>query len=216
MDPVAVRGTRACLGPVAVALGLHVLFLGTFLHLHHNGISSLVCAPDADLNRPDMRAVRVGFGLGYDGSSYYRIAQNPWHRQWCEAVRHLRLVYPAVSWALSGGDPTALLWVMPAVNLLAVAGLALLGCRFAIHHGLSPWWGCLLPLALNAVLPALRDLGDATGALALGGFLVAWMQRRPSPVVFLLALLTLLSREQNVAVVGVVLLLSLGERRGDV
>src|SRR5262245_8968230 len=158
MDPVAVRGSRACLGPVAAAVALHVLFLGIFLHLHHNEISSLVCAPDGDLKRPGMEAIRVSFGAGYDGSAYYRIAQHPLQRQSSEPVRHLRIVYPLLSWAFSGGDPYALLWLMPAVNLLAVAGLVLLGSNFAIRYGHSPWWGFLLPLALNAVLPALRDL----------------------------------------------------------
>jgi len=217
MDAVAVRGSRACLGPVAAVVVVHLVFVGIFLHLHHDEISSLVCAPDASLNQPEMAAIRVSFGAGYDGSSYYRVAQNPLRKQRSEPVRHLRIVYPAMSWAFSGGDPHALLWAMPAVNLLAIAGLTFLACGFAVRQGLNPWWGCLLPFAMNAVLPLLRDLGDLTGALTLGGFLVAWMQRRSSPLLFLLALLTLLSREQNLAVIGLLLLLSLGERRyGDV
>src|SRR5262249_8993617 len=142
MDPVAVRGGRACLWPVATAVAVHALFLAVFLHLHHDEISSLVCAPDTSLNKPGLEAIHVSFGEGYDGFSYYRIARSPWRRQTSEPVRHLRILYPAVSWALSGGDAYTLLWVMPAVNLLAVAGLTLLACGFAVRHGLNPWWGC--------------------------------------------------------------------------
>src|SRR5438874_700770 len=105
MDPIEVRGNRSSLGPVAVAVAFHALLVAVFLLHHQNDISSLVCAADADLARPGMEAIHVGFGEGYDGSAYYRIACHPWQRQQCEAVRHLRIVYPVLSWACSAGDP---------------------------------------------------------------------------------------------------------------
>lgn len=212
MDPVAQRGCRLYLGPVVLAVVVHLGIVAVYLHRHNSEISSLVCAADADLARPDMTAVRVSFDQGYDGSAYYRIACQPWHCQDCVAVRHLRIVYPFLSWALAAGDSTAVLWTMPVVNVLAIAGLTLLAGMFAVRHGLSPWWGCLLPFAVNAVLPTLRNLGDLTALLALGSFLVVWMQRRSPLLLLVCGLLTMLSREQNVAVVGLVFLLSLRER----
>jgi hypothetical protein len=75
-------------------------------------------------------------------------------------VRHLRILYPLVGWLLSGGDALRLLWVLPAINLGAIAALAAVGALLALRSGLSSWWGFLLPIAVNAGLPALRDLTD--------------------------------------------------------
>jgi hypothetical protein len=39
------------------------------------------------------------------------------------AFRHLRILYPAVGWLCSGGDPERLLWALPLINLLGIAAL---------------------------------------------------------------------------------------------
>src|SRR5207244_6853021 len=100
----------------------------------------------------------------YDGLYYYSLARFPWKRHGddldCPAARHVRILYPALCWLLSAGDPRALFWAMPAINLLAVGGLAAFGGAAARRGGLSAWWGVLLPFAVNAGLPLLRDLTD--------------------------------------------------------
>ena len=42
---------------------------------------------------------------------------------------------------------------------------------------MSPWWGFLLPLLLNAGTPALRDLTDPVATFAVCGLLAAWLMQ---------------------------------------
>jgi hypothetical protein len=118
----------------------------------------------------------------------------------------MRILYPVLAWALSGGgDPVALLWAMPAVNVLAFGAIAALGAVFAARSGRSAWWGLLVPFLLNAGTPALQDLTDTLATAAVLGFLVAWHLRWGAVVAALLAAAAVFARETNVAAVGVVL-----------
>src|SRR5207244_3002432 len=138
-------------------------------------LSALVCVSPERVGRWPYESIRVGLGTdGFDGQFYYALARDPWHRHDypldIPAYRHARILYPALAWLLSGGgDPGRLLWAMPAINLLAAAGLAWLGAGLALRHGRSAWWGFLLPLVVNVGMPALRDLTDPLAALTACG-----------------------------------------------
>src|SRR5207248_1134152 len=122
--------------------------------------------------------------------------------------------YPALAWLLSGGgNPQTLLWAMPAINVLSAAGLAWLGGLLAVRHGRSAWWGFLLPLVVNVGMPALRDLTDPLAALTACGLLAAWLSRGRGWVVAAWAAAAVLSREQNAAVVLIVLSAALYHRQ---
>ena len=120
-------------------------------------------------------------------------------------MRQARILYPVVSWLLTGGDPFLLIWVMPFVNLLAVAGLAALGALLADRQGFNPWWGFTLPLAVCAGLPALRDLSDIVSVTALCALLTAWLLRGPWWTLALSGAAAMFARDPNVAVVMLVL-----------
>jgi hypothetical protein len=155
-------------------------------------------------------------GGGYDGQFYYAIARAPWRRHLDDVdvpARHLRILYPALCWLCSGGHAPLLLWVMPAVNLAAIGSIAGLGGWFALRRGLSPWWGFLLPLLLDAGLPALRDLSDPVSTLAVCGLLVAWLVQAPGCVLFVATAAALAGREQNAAIAAILLATSLGRGR---
>jgi hypothetical protein len=62
-----------------------------------------------------------------------------------------------------------------------------------------------LPFAVNAGMPALRNLTDVLSTLTVCALLVAWMLRWPWWVTVLCAAAALFSREQNVVVVGLAL-----------
>jgi hypothetical protein len=207
------------LPPVAAAAAVHLALLAGYVAAYHGDVSALVCASSDRVGRAPFEAVHTGFGKGgFDGQFYYVIAQNPWRRQGAviddPPYRCQRLLYPALAWALSaGGDPRLLLWVLPALNLGFVCVLSWLGARTARHHGRSEWWGLLLPFAVNAGMPLLRDLTDPLAVCAVAGLATAWLLRWRAWVVVLWAAAAVFAREQNAAVIGCVLAAALWRRR---
>jgi hypothetical protein len=194
------------LWPMIAATALHALLLIAYVAALGGDPSVLVCVASDRAGRPPFEAVQQGLGKdGYDGQFYYALARAPWkrHEAGLDAAgfRQVRILYPVVSWLLSGGDARRLLWVMPLVNLLAIAGLTGLGAFAARHHGLSPWWGVLLPLALNVAMPAFRDLTDVLSTFAVCGLLVGWLRRCLWWELTLWAAAALFCREQNLVVV---------------
>jgi hypothetical protein len=197
-------------GPVLVAAGFHAALLACYVAAFGGDPGILVCVGSEHAGRPPYEAIARGLQkTGYDGQFYYAIARSPWGRHEAEldcAARQVRILYPALSWLLSGGDVHRLLWAMPLVNLLAVAGLTGLGARLALRHGWSPWWAVLLPLAVNVAMPLLRDLTDVLSTLTVCGLLVSWLLGGRWWALSLWAAAAVFCREQNVALVLVVLL----------
>jgi hypothetical protein len=211
----AVAPLRAVLLPALAAVLLHGLVVAVYVARHDRDPGSLVCVGRRHLGRPPFEAVRRAVGDGYDGQFYYAVARAPWRRHAGDIdtpARHLRILYPALCWLGSGGRGPLLLWVMPAVNVLAVGGIAGVGAWLACRRGMSAWWGFLLPLALDAGLPALRNLSDPVSTLALCGLLAAWLGRAGAWPLFLWSAAALAAREQNAAVV--LILLGAGVGRG--
>lgn len=207
------------LGPAIVAIALHAALMAAYVAAFGGDVAALVCAGTERIGRAPYEAIHVGIRReGYDGQFYYALARDPWHRHGadmdCAPVRQARILYPATSWLLSGGDARRLLWAMPLVNLLAIGGLAGLGALLAWRRGLSPWWGVLLPLAVNVAMPALRDLTDVLSTFLVCGLLLAWLLRWPWWSLGLWAAGAMLCREPNVAVVVAVFLVAAWQRRG--
>ena len=199
--------------PVVTAIALHAGVVGLFLFAFRGDLSALVCVGDEREAESPYAAIRTHFpGAGYDGQFYYAIAQAPFRHQDdgidFAPMRQARILYPMLCWILAGGDAHRLLWAMPVVNLLAIGGLAVLGVFLAVKYDFNPWWGLTLPLTVNPGLPLLRDLGDVVSTLTVAVLLVAWLRRWPWWAVMLGALTAVLSREQNVPIVLIVLCLA--------
>jgi hypothetical protein len=182
-------------------------------------VSVFLCMGANRAGSPPYEAVTHTLGpSGHDGQFYYAIARSPWSRHGADidlpAGRHLRIFYPAVCWMLSvGGRPVLLLYVMPLVNLLAIAGIAAIGVRLARLFGRSPWWGFVLPLGLNLGISLLHDFTDCVSSLAVVGLLASWIMGQRWWAVASWAALAMLSREQNVAAAGLVGLAALWQGR---
>jgi hypothetical protein len=205
-------------GPALVAALFHTAVLAAYVAAFHGDLSALVCVARERLGRAPYEHINVGFDRnGYDGQFYYAIARCPWQRQDrgidAPAIRQARLLYPALSWLLSGGDARRLLWAMPLVNLLAIAALAAVGAAAAHAYGLNAWWGVLLPFAVNAGMPALRNLTDVLSTLSVATLLLAWLRRWPWWMTSLCAAAALFSREQNLVLVVLVFAFAVGEAR---
>jgi hypothetical protein len=200
----------ADLGPILVAVAWHLALLAGHVLAHGGDLSSLVHVGASRIHQAPFRAaIRSSFPYdGCDGQYYYVLGQAPLSPPGegvdHPAARQLRILYPLLGWLLSAGDPHRLLWALPLINLLAIAGLAWCGAVLARGHGLSPWLGVLLPVAVNAAMPALRDLSDVLSAFAAAALLLAWL-RKSSAGVLLAAAAALFSREQNLVLVLVVL-----------
>jgi hypothetical protein len=204
--------------PVVVTALFHVALLALYAGAFHGDPGALVCLSRSRIGQAPFEAIHQGFaGDGYDGQFYYALARDPWrvHQELdSPALRHKRILYPALAWLLAAGNPDRLVYALPLVNVLAIAGLAGLGGFLSLRQGLSPWWGCLLPLAVNAGLAALRDLTDPLSTFLVCGLLVAWLVRARWWVAALWAVGAVFCREQNAVVVGLLLAVAGWQRRG--
>jgi len=192
--------------------------MGLYLDKCHGNASVFLCAGANRAGVAPYEAVSQALGpSGHDGQFYYALARAPWRAHGDDidmpAGRHVRILYPAICWCLTGGDPVLLLYVMPLVNLLAILGTVWLGARIAMRHGRSPWWGFVLPLALNAGISLLHDFTDCVSSWAVVGLLASWLLGQRWWVVSLWAAAAMLSREQNIAVAGLIGLAALWKGR---
>lgn len=207
------------LGPILLVAALHTAALVSYVGAYRGDLSALVCVNEGQIEQWPFEMIHVGFPKdGYDGQYYYVLARHPWSRHSREfldfpSYRHARILYPALAWLFSGGDPVLLLWIMPAINLAAIIGLAWVGACVALYYRRSPWWGCLLPLILNAGMPALRDLTDPLATMAVCAVLAAYLLNWPVWQLALWAVGAALSREQNVVIILLVLGDAFLERR---
>ncbi len=137
---------------------------------------------------------------GYDGQFIYYIARDGW-----AALPHLdnppyrlqRILYPALTRLLSGGDAAVMPWVMVAINAAAILTTTFLVTRWLLTQGLSGWYGLGYPLFVGTLMSYSRDLTEPLAyALALAGVL-CWLDQRRAPAVALLALAAL-ARETTV------------------
>ena len=210
----------AWVAPIIAAVVVQVALLAGYVARFGGDMSALVCARADSVGHFPFEQVHTSQSQeGFDGQFYYVIARNPWAKQDDRRIpmpgyRQVRILYPALAWLGSGGgDPQRLLWALPAVNLLALIGLAALGTLFALRFGRSPWWGFFLPLLINASTPALRDLTDPLATLAVFGLLATYVWRGNAVALALWAVAAVFSREQNALIVGLIVALTALERK---
>jgi hypothetical protein len=215
---IQTKGRVGWLWPIVASGAMSAGLLTGYVLICHGEVSALVCADRDKIGHWPFEAVRVGFATsGFDGQYYYVLARDPWSRHVdfidLPAYRHARILFPAFAWAITGGDASLLLWALPLINWLALVGMAWLGALLATHYGRSPWWGFLFPFAVNALPPALRDLTDPLAMFAACGLLTAWLLRWRCWTFAVWGVLAVLSREQNLLIVALVLLESMARRR---
>lgn len=206
--------------PMLTTFALGILVVASYLLAFNGDLSALICVDQQLVGQPPFEQVTTSFpNNGYDGQFYYSIAQNPWTKQPSRldstGARHLRILYPTLAWLVTGGDTYRLFLALPLINLFVLAGLTWLGARFALSCGRSAWWGVLLPVVTAMPMAMLRNLTDPLALFCVLGLLYVWIQRRPSWQVGLWGLAAMLSREQNIAIIGILFLLSLGSSRRE-
>ncbi len=129
---------------------------------------------------------------GYDGQFYYRLALDPanWHATafgitMDQSYRYTRIGYPLLAWIFSLGQHQLVPVVLVALNLLAVAAMAMLGGMFARASGRHALWGLAFAAYFGLVISVGRDTAEPVAEACMLGGLLAY--RRGSSPMYLLA-----------------------------
>jgi hypothetical protein len=186
---------------VALAtLLLYGAFVFIQLRRHDFNPTIFITAGDEFTDRTAPPGLIIGqHSSGYDGQFYYRIACDPFSTQPVAAGVHLdypvyrlqRIGYPFLVWMLSLGNRTAVPWMMIAVNLGALAGIAAVAV-IATRELRVPAWSCLaLALYPGFLLSVSRDLVEPLEVLLLMIALVLLQRQRIALAACVLALAAL-------------------------
>lgn len=174
-----------------VALAVAALFVGARLAFAADGRveAFVLVGSDHVLDRSQLPDdLPVAAGQGYDGQFYYRMAVEPTDLSLRDdddalaldlELRRTRIGYPALAWAVSGGQASLVPVTLVLVNLVAVGAGAASGAVLAGAAGRHALWG-LLPVGWPGLVTTLgRDLTELSAvALVLGG-MAALARGRP-------------------------------------
>ena len=198
--------------PLRVGLAAAVLYLlylvGRIVLAAHGNPGALVVAGSAFVNASQVPVhIPVLSGTGYDGQFYlpmalahFDFAPHALGVTFDSVFRTQRIAYPLAAWLLALGSPHLLLYVLPLLNLAALAGLACVLASFAVASGKHPLVGLLVALYPGYALSLGRDLTEpmAGFTLMLGLFLLE--RRRYLPAALALGV-SVLTRETGTLVV---------------
>jgi len=145
--------------------------------------------------------------FGYDGQFYYRLALDPLSTEAKvqglsidnPAWRQQRILLSALTWLFARGDPQGTAVVMLAINLLAVAGLTLVGGALLRSYGLSPWPALLLAFYPGFAISIERFLCEPLTSFLIMLSLLCLVHKKLAWGGLLLAL-AVLAREAALAV----------------
>jgi hypothetical protein len=173
--------------PAGILLVLAVVFVLVRLAVAgHGDISTFVQAGTDFVNpvrAPHGLAIRPG--SGYDGQFYYRLALEPWNFAWSAhgvtfdfALRRQRIVYSWLTWIFSGGQATAVPYVLVCVNVAMLSLMGFFSGKWAQSLGRHALWG-LLPAGYFGIVWSLdRDLTEITTITLVVAGIVAWRADR--------------------------------------
>ena len=213
--------------PVALAVVaalLASLFVGARLSRLSWDASRFVLAGEglSDPQRVPEGLYVIRRAFGYDGQAYYRLALDPLTDRKVDhgitldspSYRQQRIVYPALSWALSGGGrPRALPWAMIAINVAALAAIGWLGGALALTLGRNAWAGAAFFLYPGFVVSLARDLAEpAAAAFLLAGILLL-RRSRPTAAAVVLTVAILTRETTAILPIGLALAWGLGTIR---
>jgi hypothetical protein len=173
LDRPLVPGVIAFLGWLGFALARWQIWAKGHLSL-------FIMAGHVYTNRSQLpRGLLLVPSAGYDGQFYYRLALDPvnWNKTafgitMDQSYRYTRIGYPALAWLLSFGQHQLVPVVLVAINLLAVAAMAVLGGMFARESGRHALWGLAFAAYFGLVISVGRDTAEPLAeACMLAGLL---------------------------------------------
>src|SRR5581483_2455999 len=102
-----------------------------------------------------------------------------------QSYRYTRIGYPVVAWIFSLGQHQLVPVVLVAINLLAVAAMAVLGGVFARESGRHALWGLAFVAYFGLVISVGRDTAEPLAEVCMLGGLLAY--RRGGTRMYVLA-----------------------------
>lgn len=134
-----------------------------------------------DVNEAPTNLIVLTDSFGYDGQFYYRIALNPLTREKTEfgieidspRYRHQRILYPALAWVFSFGNPLMVTNSLILINYLALIAIGYTAGQYAKMSGRHAIWGLAFSLYPGFLLTLSRDLAEITEATLILAGMVA-------------------------------------------
>ncbi|MEA2210300.1 MAG: hypothetical protein QOF83_248 [Solirubrobacteraceae bacterium] len=154
----------------------------------------------------------IGSPGGYDGQFFYAQARDPLllndstvaaMRAAGAGFRLQRVAYPALAFALAGGQAGAIPFTLLASNVVILLGLAAAGVVYTRRRGWSPLWSVAIVLSPGLILAALRDLSDPLALSSMLAGLLLWRSGRRWPAAVALVIAVLTREVMMLAVVAV-------------
>jgi hypothetical protein len=217
------RTNRAALPGLVALLGAVCFVILRLPTLAHGDISAFIMLGNHYANSAQLpKGVHVRATYGYDGQFFYRLALDPANLHHTafgitmdQPYRYTRIGYPALTWLISLGQHQVVPVALVAINVMAIAGMGVLGGLFARQSGRHALWGLLLPAYFGLVTSLSRDTAEPLAAACLLGGMLAYRRRRPvlATVLFAYGALT---RETVLAVpvaIAIIRLTQLARRR---
>lgn len=173
--------------PAAIALVAAIVFVAARLvFTAHGDITQFIVVGSANLAPHGLPAgIHVFTGTGYDGQFYYRQALDPFTvARVADGIRLdglyrlQRVGYPAIAFALAGGQKGLVPFSLVAVNVLGLGLLGYLGGVIAKDSRRHACCGLLLAGYFGFVTTLARDLLEIVAASFLLGAIVAYRRRR--------------------------------------
>jgi hypothetical protein len=173
--------------PAAIALVAATAFVAARLvFAAHGDITQFIVVGSANLAPHGLAAgIHVFAGSGYDGQFYYRQALDPFtvariaHGIRLDGLYRLQRVgYPAIAYALAGGQQGLVPYSLVAVNVLGLGVLGYLGGVIAKDAKRHACGGLLLAGYFGFVTTLARDLLEIVAACFLLAAIVAYRRRR--------------------------------------
>jgi len=136
--------------------------------------------PIIDYAEDRLGRVSLASSFGHDGKFFFIQANDPFyldpdaHASLLDrpTYRAQRMLYPTVASAFGALGPAAIVWALPLVNVLAIAGGTWLTAELARRRGHSPWLGLFFSLNVGLLMELFIDgAGALAWALAVGAVL---------------------------------------------
>jgi hypothetical protein len=196
--------------PLLVALPVATLFIVLrWLDAAHRQLGKFVVAGSGFASQARVpKSLPVGWGPGYDGQFYYRLALDPFdlgHSAFGISLdsfsRVERMGYPFLAWLVAGGQHGSVPLALVIVNVAACGIVALAGGLLAKSANRHALWGLVFAGYWGYLWTLGRDLTELTAAAFVLLGLAARVRR--APIWSGLALLcAVASKETSVLLVG--------------